>query len=44
LATATDPEKSRRALWLLDPYFQSQNITVERNRAPQIADNDVSLE
>ncbi|MGA8233169.1 MAG: hypothetical protein WB795_16970 [Candidatus Acidiferrales bacterium] len=41
---ATDPEKSRRALRLFDPYFQSQNISVERDRALQIADDDVSLE
>jgi len=43
-ATATDPEKSCRALRLFDPYLQSQNISVERDRALQISDNDVSLE
>ena len=41
---ATHSEKSRRALWLFDPYFQSQYISVERHRALQIADNDVSFE
>jgi hypothetical protein len=38
------PRKKPPAFWLFDPYFQSQNISVERNRALQIADNDVSFE
>jgi len=41
---ATNPEESRRALWLFNPDFQPQNISIKGNGAPQVTNDDVSLE